>query len=91
MSFKLSVVRTNLNPSFLIFCLTPSTLENPCVSFEKTRQLDRGIKVESTSYDIKKAIADALNESIWIVFPDIREVILSRVKSGMSKVPALSL
>lgn len=47
------------------------------VSFEKVRQLDRGIKVDSTSYKIKKQIADALGESVLSVF---YEVMTQRVR-----------
>lgn len=47
------------------------------VSFEKVRQLDRGIKVDSTGYKIKKAISDAIDESVLSVF---YEVMTQRVK-----------
>lgn len=41
------------------------------VSFEKCRQLDRGYRVETTSYEIKEKVAAALGKNPWEVFPDI--------------------
>lgn len=40
------------------------------VSFEKVRQLDKGYRVESTSYEIKEKIAHALGVNPFEIFPD---------------------
>ena len=50
------------------------------VSFEKVRQLDTGYRVKTTSYEIKRKIAQALNEKIEVVFPDFKKTMEQRMK-----------
>lgn len=50
------------------------------VSFEKTRQLDMGYRVEGTRREIKEKIADVLGKEVWNVFPDIKEAMVQRDK-----------
>lgn len=50
------------------------------VSFEKTRQLDMGYRVEGTRIEIKEKIAKALTVLIWELFPDVRNMLTKWAK-----------
>jgi transcriptional regulator with XRE-family HTH domain len=53
--------------------------EKSGVSYAKVWQLDRGQKVESSSFEIKQKIAFALGLNPWDVFPDVKRQMLERI------------
>lgn len=73
---KLRTIREKKNMSIL------ELSRRSGVSFEKVRQLDRGIKVDSTGYKIKQQIADALDESVLSVFYEIMDQRVKEMSKG---------
>lgn len=73
---KLREIREKLNMNILELALCSG------VSFEKVRQLDRGIKVDSTGYNIKVKIADALGESVLTVFSEVMDQRVKEISKG---------